>query len=221
MTNRLILESTPAEQAKQMGLVYLGFGGWGYADDPNRKVVARTIDGKLVKVGEEEEGESTRDLGRITILAFEDTILKADPTKPSRYIEKFHTMIKAIVKRGNDFVLLCELGSERALADYLRRIGLKAGLKIVPIGEMTPAKAHDFVEKKIQEGYSTIEYFDTDEHNCKAVESLKATFNKKENLTIDVHPLTRMDSASAPPKPGHAPFKPKFVPQPKEKEATV
>lgn len=196
MTERLLSESTPAEQAEAMGLVYLGFGGWGYETDPERKVVARTIDGKLVKVGEEEEGETSQDLGRVTILAFENTILRADPTKPSKYIEKFQMMIKAIVKRGNDFVLLCKLGDERAVADYLRKIGLKAGLKIVPVSDLTPAKAHDFAEQKIQDGYTQIEYFDTNTQNCKAVESLKATFNKMENLKIDVHPLTRMDMGS-------------------------
>ena len=196
MEKQLLTESTPAEQAKSMGLVYLGFGGWGYENDPERNVVARTIDGKLVKVGEEEEGDASRDLGRVTILAFEDTILQADSSKPSKYIEKFQMMIKAIVKRGNDFVLLCKLGREREVADYLRKIGLKAGLKIVPVSDLTPAKAHDFAEQKIQDGYSRIEYFDTNPQNCKAVESLKATFNKLENLTIDVHPLTRLDTDS-------------------------
>lgn len=53
MTSRPVTESTdteqsPAEQAKALGLVYLGFGRWG---DPKRPGVAaaKTINGKLVR----------------------------------------------------------------------------------------------------------------------------------------------------------------------------
>lgn len=186
----LLTELTASEMAHNLGLTYGGFSGW---VDKNRKVVARTIDGKLVKVDHEEEGESDTDMGQVIILAFEDDLLKIDKSKPSKFMMKYNSFIKAIIQKGWDFVLLCNRGSEHAIADFLRRNGIKAGLKLVPIGELDPNKAMDFVKKKIEQGYTNIQYFDTSEQNCNAVDGLNATYNKKDELSIDVHPLTRID----------------------------
>src|SRR5690242_4344069 len=196
--NNFLFELEASEQAKQLGLVYLGYGGWGYPDDPERNVVARTIDGKLVKKEDEKEAESKKDLGQLSILTFEDALLRIDSRLPEKYAENFKLMIKAIINSGTDFVVLCKRGSERLVADYLRKNGVRAGVKIVPLDNITPALIHDYVKKKINEGFTTIEYFDVDDQNCNAVESLKATFNKIEELTIDVHPLVALDSGSNP-----------------------
>lgn len=52
---RFISESDAAEQAKQLGLTYAGWGKW---KDSTGKVVAKTVDGQLVKV---EPGEEVPD----------------------------------------------------------------------------------------------------------------------------------------------------------------
>jgi hypothetical protein len=184
----ILNEQTPAEQAKALGLVYGGFGGWVNAD---RKVVARTIDGHLVKVDDEQETEQKGDRGRVTVLVMEDEIVKVDDAKLSKYLQKFNKMIKAIIRRGGEFVLLCNRGSERAVADYLRKNGVKAGLKLVPIVNNNPNKMREFCQKKIEEGFTNIQFFGSDDKAVHAVESLKATYNKLD-IVIDTHLIAKM-----------------------------
>jgi hypothetical protein len=188
----ILNEETPSEQAKRLGLTYGGFGGWVNKD---RKVVARTIDGKLVKVGNDEEQQPGTDMGKITILVLEDTIVGADNT--SKYIQKFNQMIKAVIKKGGEFVMLCNRGSERAVAEFLRANGIKAGLKLVPIVNNDPNKMKDFVKSKIEQGFTNIQFFDTDEHATNAVDSLRATYNKLD-IVIDTHLLSKHDREQFP-----------------------
>jgi hypothetical protein len=187
----ILSEVSASEQAKQLGLVYGGFGGW--IDPESRKVVARTVDGKLVRIENDDENNGKPDLGRLSILSFEDTVAHSDLDHPSIYLKKFNIMLNLIIRRGGHFVMLVNRGSERAIADYLRRSGIKAGVSLVTIGEANPSKIRDFIKEKIKEGYTNIQFFDTDEKDVNAVESLKATLNKMQNLVIKTHLFTKMD----------------------------
>ena len=56
---RRLMESSTADQAKQMGLVYAGYGRW--RDPQTGKIVARTQDGQLVKI--DDDGASGASMG--------------------------------------------------------------------------------------------------------------------------------------------------------------
>lgn len=77
---RLIFESEAADQARQLGLTHVAYGM--YADDSG-EVVARTVNGRLVKVGKNKPGvaatgvalDSTPDVAPIN--AYDDDLVKA------------------------------------------------------------------------------------------------------------------------------------------------
>jgi hypothetical protein len=169
-------EITPSEQAKMLGLDYLGFGGWGKSSD--RKVLARTIDGKLVRTDDNGQPEDDTDLGRLLIIDFDDELLYMNLDNATGDAAKFLKLIKSLVKTGNDIVILHSRNSEKRVAKFLKSINITAGPTLVPIGSSDPSKKKEFVAKKIKAGYSEIYFFDRDPNAIQAVESLKAPFNK-------------------------------------------
>lgn len=185
-------ELSPADQAKALGLVYGGFGGW--IDPKTRIVKARTVDGELVKVDDEEDGESSQDMGKINIFVLDHAVIKkASEDSSSTYVKKYNKIIKTLSQRGDgDMVILIERNTEREIADYLRKIGLSSGLKLTPLAADDPNQIREYVRQKIESGYTDIQYFDTDKVNINAVESLRAPYNKKK-ITIDTHILTKME----------------------------
>jgi hypothetical protein len=181
--------NTPAEQAHAMGLVYGGFGGWIHKQDPDRKVVARTIDGKLIRVSDDEDG-GNQDLGRINVFRFDPEILSMSTKNPSsRFVWKYNAILKSITKMGSA-VMIVPRGTEHTVADYLRRIGIDGGVKLAPITSDNPNLVRDFVAEKIEQGFSNVQYFDTNEKAVNAVDSLHAQYNKKDNLHLKTHQLT-------------------------------
>jgi len=185
-------ELSPADQAKALGLVYGGFGGW--IDPKTRVVKARTVDGELVKVDDEEEGDSSQNMGKINIFVLDHAVIKkASEDTSSTYVKKYNKIIKTLSKHGDgDMVILIERNTEREIADYLRKIGVSSGLKLTPLASDDPNQIREYVRQKIESGYTDIQYFDTDKININAVESLRAPYNKKK-ITIDTHILTKMD----------------------------
>lgn len=185
-------ELSPADQAKALGLVYGGFGGW--IDPKTRVVKARTVDGELVKVDDEEDGKSSQDMGKINIFVLDHAVIKkASEDSASTYVKKYNKIIKTLSQRGDgDMVILIERNTEREIADYLRKIGLSSGLKLTPLAADDPNQIREYVRQKIESGYTDIQYFDTDKVNINAVESLRAPYNKKK-ITIDTHILTKME----------------------------
>jgi hypothetical protein len=185
---QILLEMSPAETAKGLGLTYGGFGGW--IDPKTRKVVARTVQGALVRVEDGEGGPEN--LGRINILSFDYELTKTDWNNPSEYIKKYAKMVDALMKVDGDFVIVCDEHQVREMADFMRRIGIRAGVKVKPIGLIDPDKVKEFAETKIKEGYTIIHFFDSDEKNVHAIESLRATFNRKEELVITPHLFSKL-----------------------------
>lgn len=185
-------ELSPADQAKALGLVYGGFGGW--IDPKTRVVKARTIDGELVQVDDEEEGEGNANMGKISVFVLDHQVIKRGNQSKSKYVETYNKIIKTISKRGDgDMVILIERNTEREIAEYLRKIGISAGLKLTPLDTTDPNKIRDYVKQKIEAGYSEIHYFDTDKVSINAIESLRAPYNKKK-IKIETHPLTKMST---------------------------
>jgi hypothetical protein len=177
---------TPAEQAHALGLTYGGFAGW---VDKNRKVVAKTVDGKLVRVSDDDNA-GDQDLGRVAIFRFEPAILAMSQKNPhSRFVWKYNAILKSVTQMGSA-VMLVPRGMEHEIADYLRSTGIDGGVKLATINADDPNKVRDFVADKIKQGFSNVQYFDTSEKGINAVESLHAQFNKKDNLHLKTHQLT-------------------------------
>ena len=168
---------TPSEQAKALGLVYGGFAQWVNPD--TRKTMARTVDGKLVKVDGAEEGTSKADKGRLAILSFDASVLSPDRSgvAPDK-IAMYNKLLIKILQFGGDFTVFSGHNQERDVAMYLKKVGVSAGVKIIPLAASTPQKKRVYVEKKIKEGYKQIQYFDNDSTSVNAIESLKAPYNK-------------------------------------------
>lgn len=197
MIKKRLNESTPAEQAHALGFEYLGFGGWGNPQD--RIVRAKTVDGKLVRVEDNQESEPTEDLGRCIIVDVDDKLLYADLKQPTDTVQRYIYLLHALVKTGQSVVLMHARNSEKKLAQFLKQIGITAGPQLAPIGSGTPDKKRELVEKKVQAGYKEIQFFDRDPLAIHAVESLKAPYNKR-NIQIETHkipPIT--DDSKAPP----------------------
>jgi hypothetical protein len=184
---------TPAEQAKSMGLEYGGFGGW--IDPKTRKVVAKTIDGNLVRTSDQNAGDNDLDMGRLVILDFDDELLYAKP-EDAGAVKKYIKLIKSILKSGSDFVVLTARNSEKKVAKFLRKVGVTSGLKLKPYGSADPHKKKIFIKKKIDEGYSEIQFFDRDPKALHAAESLKAPYNKLD-VRIDTHKLPTFKQVKA------------------------
>jgi len=193
MKNRLNEAATPAEQAKAMGLEYLGFGGWGHGDD--RIVRAKTIKGKLVKVEDEEEASQEQELGRLIIIDIDDKLLYADIKNPSDTVQRYLYLLRALVRTGQDVILMHARNSEKKLATFLKQTGITSGVTLVPFGSSTPDKKRDFVEKKINEGYKEIQFFDRDATAIHAIESLKAPYNKSD-ISIETHKIPSITDES-------------------------
>lgn len=182
-------ELTPAEQARALGLEYGGFGGWINKD---RKVVARTINGRLVRVDNDEEPEKDEDLGRILIIDFDDELLYTDLKKAKQNVKRYIILLKSLVKTGNDVVIMHSRNSEKKVAKFLKKIGITAGPTLVPYASSEPNKKRDFVQKKIKAGYTEIHFFDRDPKAIHAVESLKAPYNKVLKK-LETHQIPRLD----------------------------
>lgn len=182
---------TPAQQAKAMGLVYGGFGGW--IDPETRVVKARTVDGKLVKVDGDEEGGSKEDLGRVAILNFDPSLLQSTASKlPEEKVKAYNKLLAKILQFGGDFIIFTARSQEKDVAKYLMKIGITAGVKLAPFASAESQKKRKYVEKKIKSGYSHIQYFDFDAKDIAAIESLKPPYNKLNVRieTFDIPTLT-------------------------------
>jgi hypothetical protein len=193
MTKRPLNESTPGEQAHALGLEYGGFGGW--IDPKTRVVKARTIDGKLVRVDDDESPEGEDNKGRLIVLDVDDNLLYADMKKPSQTVENYIHLLRALVKTGQDVVLLHARNSEKKLAQFLKTNGITSGPTLLPIGSGTPDKKQEFIEKKIKEGYKEVQFFDRDPKAIHAVEALKAPFNKRD-VQIETHQIPPISADS-------------------------
>lgn len=186
----IINEITPSDQAKSLGLVYGGFGGW--IDPKTRVVKARTIDGKLVRVDDEEEQGGEENLGRLIILDVDDNLLFADPKKLKHSAEKYVQLIRALTRSGQPIVLMHARNAEERLAKFMQSIGVTNGATLVPVGSAGPDKKRELVEKKVKAGYSEIQFFDRDPKAIRAVESLKAPYNKRQ-ISIETHQIPPVD----------------------------
>jgi hypothetical protein len=199
MTKQPLNESTPGEQAHSLGLEYGGFGGW--IDPKTRVVKARTIDGKLVRVDDEEEGQQEDNLGRLIVLDVDDNLLYADLEHPTQPVQNYMRLLRALINTGQDVVLLHARNSEKKLAQFLKVNGITSGPTLLPIGSGTPDKKQEFIEKKIQEGYKEIQFFDRDPKSIHAVEALKAPYNKRD-VQIETHQVPPIGDDSRA-KPDH------------------
>jgi len=169
-------EQTPGEIAKAHGLVYGGFAQW--IDPKTRETKAITKDGKFVwKDGGNKPVE--KDLGKLVVFNIDESLASGTVPDKSKFLEKYTHMLKKAIESGNDFLLLTPLGGEEAAAKFLVSVGISSGVKLKPIGSGESQKIHDFLKLKIKEGYKQIVYFDKDKKNISAVESLRATFNRK------------------------------------------
>jgi len=182
---------TPSEQAKSMNppLVYVGFAGWASSKDPNRKVVAKTIDGKLVRVDDDDEetkGKKIDPMTQYTIIDLDEEFLKADKRSPAR--EKYIALFKHLINAGDKLIILTARGSDERAAAFLKEIGITNNVKLIPYGSAEPEKKKKLVNTLIKDGARHIRYFDRDPHAVSAVEGLKATFNRAE-IDLDTHTL--------------------------------
>jgi predicted nucleic acid-binding Zn ribbon protein len=196
--------STPAEQAKALGLEYGGFGGW--INPSTRQVVAKTIDGKLVRTDGSGAGSDRTDLGRLVVMDFDDDLLYARPEDASA-VKKYVDLMHGILKTGSDFYILTDRkvednphaqtkNKEQDVAKFLDKVGIKSGVQFAPIVNSEPHKKKLFVQKKIKEGYTEIQYFDRDEKAIHAIDSLKAPYNKLD-VRIDGHKLPSFQEVRA------------------------
>ena len=185
---------TPGQQAKALGLVYGGFGGW--IDPETRVVKARTVDGKLVKVGDDEEGPSKEDLGRVAILNFDPALLqKSAASVPQEKVQAYNKLLTRILQFGGDFIVFTARSQEKDVARYLQKIGITSGVKLAPFGSSDSQKKRKYVEKKIKSGYSHIQYFDYDGKDIAAIESLKPPYNKL-NVRIETFDIPTLSGES-------------------------
>lgn len=183
---QILNELKPAEQARALGLTYGGFGGW--IDPSSRKVIARTVNGRLVKVDDSNATQEDNDLGRLIIVDLDDELLYTDPAKASEDYFRYIKLLKSLVKTGSDVVVMHSRNSEKRVARFLRDNGITIGPTLAPIGSSSPQNKRDFVEKKIKSGYSEIQFFDRDQKAISAVESLKAPYNRLD-LKIGTHKI--------------------------------
>lgn len=193
--------STPSEQAKALGLEYGGFGGW--IDPKTREVRARTVDGKLVRVEDDEESQGEDDLGCLILVSFDDELLYTDiNTTENKDIDRLIYLLKSVVKTSNDVIVMHSRNSERKVAMWLKEHGITGGAVLVPYGSSDPDKKKELVQKKIHAGYTEIQFFDSDSKALHAVESLKAPYNKRQ-IKIDTHQIPKLphDPASRSPEP--------------------
>jgi hypothetical protein len=197
ITKQLLSEAgqSPGEQAKALGLVYGGFGGW--IDPDTRVVMARTVDGKLVRVKDGEEEEGDQNLGRLIILNFDPNILHAEKNGiPEEKQKAYKALIHKVLKFGGDFIVFTARTQAIEVAKYLKGMGINNGVKIVPFGSSAGQKKRKFVEKKIKTGYKEIQYFDYNKSDIAAIESLKAPYNKKQ-IKIDAVRIPELGVVSA------------------------
>jgi hypothetical protein len=192
MTKKKLIESTPAEQAKSMGLTYGGFGGW---VDASRTVVAKTINGQLVKVDPKDSQEEKQELEKLNVFRFDPRMISVSEKNPkSRFVWKYNQILKAITSQGAKTIMLIPRGTEQETATYLRTLGMGPGVKLSPMNAEDPNKVRDFVSQKIKAGHSSVDYYDTSEKGIAAVHSLKAQFNRLDNLNLKTHQLTSKES---------------------------
>lgn len=186
---------TPKEQAHALGLVYGGFAGW--VDPTTRKVIAKTVDGNLVRISndDQEEGGDEENLGRLTILDLDFEVIFANPKENKLAIQDYVTLIKSILHVGSDFTILIKKNGEKDAAKFLKSIGIIHGVTLSPLGSFDAEKKRHFVEEKIKDGYSEIQYYDRDEKAIQAVGSLKATYNKLD-IRVDTHKLSNFKAVA-------------------------
>ena len=189
---------TAKDEAHALGLVYGGFAGWVDPKDPSRKVVAKTVKNKLVRVTGDEDAieKDTDDLGRLTIFDLDFEVIYANPKQNRVALKDYITLMKSILHVGSDFVILIKKNGEKDAATFLKKIGIIHGVKLSPLGSFDPEKKKRFVEKKIKEGYTEIQYYDRDEKAISAISSLKATYNKLD-IRIDAHKVPTFKAVAA------------------------
>jgi hypothetical protein len=182
--------SKPADEAKKLGLEYCGFGGW--CIPKTREVVARTVDGQLVRVDDNEDQKKNKDLGRLIVVNFDDELLYVDSKHPEdRATKLLVNLMKSVVRTGSDVILLHARNSEKKVAKWLKMQGITGGPTLIPYGSADVVKKKELIEKKIRAGYKEIEFFDSDAKSLRAINSLKAPFNKRQ-IQIDTHQIPKL-----------------------------
>ena len=193
MKKKILLEKTASEIAKEHGLIYGGFGGW--VDPKTREVKARTVDGKFVPVDEDPGSNAKEDLGKVIIFDFDPVILNPDAERQDA-ANKHSAVLKAAVKAGVPVFVLSPQGTEKDTATFLSGIGVKKGVKLIPIDSSNPQRKVQVVEEKINDGFKHIVFFDDDEKTNHAIESLAAKYNRLD-VQIDAHLLPAVSTTKA------------------------
>lgn len=165
--------SAAATEAKRRGLVYGGFGQW---VDAARVVRGKTVDGQFVPVTGDGEEEDTQDKGRVAILDVDANLFVAPARSPA--VRQYIDFLYKLANSGTPLVLL--LGKpmvEKALQVFSHVNALKKA-RVVPYTTTDSNLKRGFVGKLLKSGYSQVYYFDKDPKAIRAVDSLKATYNR-------------------------------------------
>jgi hypothetical protein len=191
----ILTEMTPAEQAKNLGLVYLGFGGWG--DPVTRTIKAKTVQGHLVRT-DGDGANSQEDLGRLDVMFFSTAVAHhLDKLKGTTQLDKFGKLINALIKVEGTFILLYNAEVVKQVAEYLVSIGIKSGIKMKSLQNPNSDVVKDFIKEKIKMGFRDIHFYDTDKNDVEGVKSLRAPYNKVKNLVIDPHWIAELDTTTS------------------------
>jgi hypothetical protein len=122
--------------------------------------------------------------GEFMLTPAEYAVYKPDPNDQfdySEFDELIHPeelpgyvkRLKSAIKHGADVSIVTARGSAKPVAKFLQKIGIKNGVKIVPVGSSNPTKKTEYVEKKAKTGqYKNVVMYDDSTKNIQAFNQL-------------------------------------------------
>lgn len=132
--------------------------------------------------------------------------------KNPRELTRFTGLLKKVIddKKADKVTVLTARGHTKPIALFLRAMGITSGVSIAALGDATPERKANYIEKHIKDGYGRVLFIDDSPKNIKAVEKLRDRYPEVKLATHQVKSKqepTKPVKAEEPPKTTKAPEK--------------
>jgi FMN phosphatase YigB (HAD superfamily) len=108
-----------------------------------------------------------------------------NPIQLPKYVQR----LRSAVKSNQAVAIVTARGSSEPIAQFLKQVGIRKGVKIAAVGSSDPAKKTDYIEKKLaQGGYTDVVMYDDSPKNIRAFQDLA---KKHSNIYFHGHEVPK------------------------------
>jgi len=112
--------------------------------------------------------------------------------KNPKPITRFVNLLKKVKdeNKADKIAVLTARGHTKPISKFLQSMGIDTGVSIAALGDATPQRKANYIEKHINSGYGRVLFIDDSPKNIDAVQSLRKKYPEVKLATHQVKPST-------------------------------